>query len=338
MVKATVSPLSADVAKRLEVGLNGSAALGHRVAASVQAVQGLQTIATGPITVVNIGTASVLMPDRGLREFGSGAGFAGSLASGPWPLRQPSKALAAAACGLGVVLLGVCCLSVASCRGRGSAKDAEVGPCVCAALEGPDDSGRALLLAPGDEEEVLLGRRPTLRPLSPQPPPAGASTREAAASPNGKAAAEAVQAAPVPAQEPPPKAKKAPEPAPSEGHKAAPKASPKAKKVPGHGYKATREDARAEVLLTQPLVASRGSSRGRPQEQLNEANAKKAGALTKLPSGLDFGSEDKEAKAKFEMFVGLAGDMDFSEEQAGAALAEAGGNTEKALQRLLSLP
>jgi len=49
-------------------------------------------------------------------------------------------------------------------------------------------------------------------------------------------------------------------------------------------------------------------------------------------------ADSAEADAAYAAFIRLADDMGFPENEAGAALAEAGGNSERALQRLLAQP
>jgi len=312
LVDAEIAELTPGTAAAITSRLNGSASLGQRVTNSVKAIQGIDSVSTGDVVVTNI-AARVKSPP----STDGFAAFEGEVAKVERDVENnvqnlvsnlsgvPPSALAAGAASsflcLAICLIG--CFLVTRPRGQEGGKGYLLAP--DEDLENvdkpptPKKEESATNIAPPEEQ-----RTETLPLLTPDAPPQPEQPSEI---------------------EPPTPAVPADNTA---ENKVSPQPKPKArrKKAGPKGAAAKKEADKKE---------------GGTPEKTEPKAAEQSPASSSTPgrdSSRSKNSGDKRADAAYASYVRLAEDMGFPESQASVALAEAGGNSATALDKLLAQP
>jgi hypothetical protein len=311
IVDAEITSLTPGTATAIKNRLNGSASLSTRVASSVKAIQGIDSVSTGDVFVTDIVAGIKSPPGRdGLTEVEHEVeeevkDALSNLSSVP----QPALAAAAASSFLCLAICLIGCFL--ACRPK-------------------HEAGKGYLLAPDEDLENVHSPPETPKQEEPKQVEQQESSvpllaPEVAPQPEQPAALEPVvdPTPAVPADEKKEEEKETPQPK-EKGKKKRAGAKPGAKRA------AAKKDAEKKVAET-------------PRDENTEPQAATPDkAASPAPSGQTTSrsknSGDKRADAAYASYVRLAEDMGFPESQASVALAEAGGNSATALDKLLAQP
>jgi len=324
IVDAEIASLTPGTATAIKSRLNGSASLSQRVTNSVKAIQGIDAVSTGNVVVTDVTAGIKRPPGRdGLAEIEHEVeDEVEAVASNLSDVPQSALAAAVASSFLCLAISLIGCFLI--CRPR-------------------NEAGKGYLLAPDEDLEnvhpppespkkeepqatvvpVEEQRTETLPLLAPEvaPQPEQPSEPQAVLAP-------AVPAEPEPAKEPEKKEEPEGKEAPQPKEKARKKKAPKRKAAAKDANKQASETPRDEN--TEPQASEP------PADDKDKATS--STNVAGQTSSRSKSSGDKRADAAYASYVRLAEDMGFPESQASVALAEAGGNSATALDKLLAQP